>query len=500
MHRRLLLLVVCAATIGTHISFNQITPQEANILLGRGINLGNTLEPPDEGEWNNPLAEEYYFDSYVDAGFNSVRIPVSWYGHTQKSSPYTVDDTWMDRVEQVVDWGLSRNLVVVLNAHHEEWLKEKPSTENLERFDSIWSQIAMRFKDKSDSLFFEMINEPHPMHKDTVDNLNKRILSIIRNTNPTRIVLFSGHIWSGADQLIEAEIPEDDYLIGYFHSYDPWSFAGEGNGTWGTTGDVGSIDNMFSKVSAWSTENNIPVYLGEFGAVKACDYNSRMKHYATYTELALKHGFSYAVWDDGGNFGIYIRNSKEWNETKDIVANYSDNNPTGLSALNNNAENVTLTWNNRVQNIDSVVIDRGYSPNALSKLYVSDEALETYIDTAVNKLTYYYYRVSTYYQDSVRFSYPTRAYTTYVSSLQESSLLQGLQLYPNFVETSSFLSLPNELGAISVQIIDVNGKLVKKLELPVGGGQIDMTDLPTGLYFINILKGNIPYTIQFQKI
>ena len=32
----------------------QITPQQASSLMQKGINLGNTLEPPLEGGWNNP--------------------------------------------------------------------------------------------------------------------------------------------------------------------------------------------------------------------------------------------------------------------------------------------------------------------------------------------------------------------------------------------------------------------------------------------------------------
>ncbi|MFT4606018.1 MAG: aryl-phospho-beta-D-glucosidase BglC (GH1 family), partial [Rhodothermales bacterium] len=56
----------------------QLTPEAAASLMGRGINMGNTLEPPYEAAWNNPVAEEYYFDDYVEAGFQTVRLPVRW--------------------------------------------------------------------------------------------------------------------------------------------------------------------------------------------------------------------------------------------------------------------------------------------------------------------------------------------------------------------------------------------------------------------------------------
>ena len=125
-------------------AYSQLTPQEAAIQMSRGINIGNTLEPPDEGGWNNPPVEEYYFDDYKAAGFSTVRIPISWYNHTDTLPPYAVDEAWMDRVEQVVDWGLSRKLFIIINAHHESWLKYNPSPKNLERFDSIWRPVRLQ--------------------------------------------------------------------------------------------------------------------------------------------------------------------------------------------------------------------------------------------------------------------------------------------------------------------------------------------------------------------
>jgi endoglucanase len=53
-----------------------------NRLLGRGINLGNALEAPKEGEWGMTL-KAAYFQKIKDAGFNSVRIPIRWSSHAR---------------------------------------------------------------------------------------------------------------------------------------------------------------------------------------------------------------------------------------------------------------------------------------------------------------------------------------------------------------------------------------------------------------------------------
>jgi aryl-phospho-beta-D-glucosidase BglC (GH1 family) len=301
-------------------TLNPLSPQEAIRQMIPGINLGNTLEPPTEGGWNNPAAQEYYFDDYKAAGFTCVRIPVRWDEHTDKKPPYAIDKAWMDRVEQIADWGLKRDLFIILNTHHEEWIKKGYADPNQrERFDSIWRQISQRFKDKSEKLFFEVINEPVGLSLPQINELNDRILKIIRLTNPVRIVVYSGNEWNGFEPLIKAAVPKDKYLIGTFHTYDPSQFALEGKGKWGTDADKAADKAMFDKVAAWSKETGIPVLVGEFGAVSKCDHDSRIALYTTFVQEIRSHGFAFTVWDDGGDYRIYQRKNRNWNEIKDIV-------------------------------------------------------------------------------------------------------------------------------------------------------------------------------------
>ncbi|MGE5456861.1 MAG: glycoside hydrolase family 5 protein, partial [Methanococcaceae archaeon] len=345
--------------VATYTVKAQITPQEVSQQIKRGINIGNTMEPPTEGEWNNGVVKEYYFDDYKSAGFTCIRIPVRWEKHTSGTSPYTIDPSWLNRVEQVVDWGLKRGLYIIINAHHEDWLKQNYSNQATRaRFDSIWVQIAHRFKGKSDKLLFEILNEPIGMTTQQVDDLNKRIIPIIRQTNPTRIIIYCGNDYSTSGSLKAAAVPKDSFLMAYFHSYDPWTFAGQAQGTWGSITDVNNLKSMFQSVSQWSAANNMPVMLSEFGAVKNCDYNSRMYHYSTYVEEALNKGIAFQAWDDGGDFKIYNRDSRTWNEIKDILTKTYPAGPTALIASVVNDTNITLTWKNRITSGSGIRIER----------------------------------------------------------------------------------------------------------------------------------------------
>ena len=217
----------------------------------------------------------------------------------------------MSRVEQVVDWALSRDLYVVLNCHHEDWIRQSYPADQIPKFESLWSQIATRFAGKSEKLVFEILNEPQgTMNNADVNDMNIRILAVIRQTNPNRSVIIGADSYNAFNRLIDPSfnVPNDSQLIANFHYYNPWSFCGLGTGTWGTAQDSATIANNFASVSNWSAQhNNIPVYVGEYGAEKEGDYASRVKYYRAIATYATANGFSYIAWDDSGDFGIFNR-------------------------------------------------------------------------------------------------------------------------------------------------------------------------------------------------
>ena len=377
-------------------------PQAIIAKMTRGINIGNTLEPPHVGDWNNKFIEEYFFDDYVEAGFNTVRVPIRWEKHTLEVHPYTVSETWLDTIEKVIDWGLERDLFIIINAHHDWWLVNNyNSLEVRNRFHSIWNQIAFRFKDKPPHLLFEIINEPHGMTKENVDELNKDILKIIREENPQRIVIYGGHSWSNSGHLLSARIPNDEYIVGYFHSYDPWDFAGKGNGIWGSDYDIERIKSKFNQVSQWSKKNNIPVMLSEFGAIHDCDYNSRMLHYFTYVKEALRNEIAFQAWDDGGKFKIYDRESRLWPEVKDILIHTYIDGPEKLKAHYINDTQAYLTWINNNDQCSKIIIEKKRNLLLFENIAELDSNINEYIDNSPGVVNATY-RVISVCENSIR--------------------------------------------------------------------------------------------------
>lgn len=338
----------------------QLSPEEAVRKMGRGINMGNTLDAPKyEGEWA-PEAKDFYFQAYEDAGFTSLRVPITWDNRTAKTPPYKVDTKFMDRVEHLIDLALETEMIIIMNMHHEKWLKNDYNEANQERFKSIWTQIVDRFQNKSERLLFEPLNEPGKLTIEQADKLNAEALKIIREVNPTRIVIMAGTEWSALKDLKNASYPEDDYLIAGYHSYDPWSFAGEYKGRWGNEEEVKNVKDNIKSAAQWSKEQGIPVILSEFGCRVEANYNSRMLHYATYVEAAVENGLAFQVWDDYGWFKVFNRDEKSWDEVRDILIHYSNEAPNNLKYefSKDDTGTIKFSWNNRSTKGGDIIVQQ----------------------------------------------------------------------------------------------------------------------------------------------
>jgi hypothetical protein len=474
----------------------QLTPFEALEGMGRGINLGNTLEPPQESAWNNGPAEEAYFDAYLEAGFDNIRIPVRWDEHTQAGEPYAVNAAWMNRVEQVVDWGLSRGFYITLNGHHEDWLKQDYSEANKARYDAIWRQIVARFQNKSDKLLYEIINEPKGLTVAQVDDLNARILGIIREQEPTRIVIFGGNQYSNAEELFRAAIPEDDYIMGYYHSYDPWNFAGLSQGTWGTASDYAAMANKFQAAKNWSDQHNIPVHISEFGVKVNADFNSRMRWYAQYMGLSDLHGFATSTWDDGGDFRVLRRTIRSWPEVKDILVHYYQDSPNEFFVTaeqdNQGRPLSMLEWNNRLSNNDSIVVERADDASGTFReiIRLAPDATE-FIDTSAYPGGVFTYRIYTHNAEGrLTHGYPAKIA---FSSRVQSPYFGSPQTVPGVVEVENYDSGGEEVAYHDNDPENRGGDFRSAEGVDIGGGPNN------GLVLGFVVQGEwVEYTLNVE--
>ncbi len=300
-----------------------------NKLLGRGVNLGNALDGPTEGAWGVTLKEEY-FQLIKDAGFNSIRLPVRWSAHALKKTPYTIDQSFLKRVDWAVNCALSRDLPIIVNVHHYNELNADPAGHK-QRFLALWKQLAEHYKDYPDQLLFEPLNEPHgELNEQQWNQLIKEVLAVIRESNPDRTVIFGPANLNAIPQIKSLELPEDDRnIIVTVHHYFPMEFTHQG-ATWITDGDskawLGTtwtgtdeekkaMTDIFDIGASWAKVHNRPMNLGEFGAYKKADMDSRARWTKFIADTAVQRGMSLHYWEFcAPEFGLYEQRGKFFHE------------------------------------------------------------------------------------------------------------------------------------------------------------------------------------------
>jgi endoglucanase len=299
---------------------------KCNRLLGKGINLGNALEAPREGDWGLTLKAEY-FRLIKQAGFDSVRIPVRWSAHAGTKAPFEIDADFLKRVDWAIEQALGQGLGVVLNVHHYEGMYQEPDRHRA-RLAALWKQIAGHYRGQSDRLVFELLNEPQAKLNDEGWNQTiPDVLAAVRESNLRRAVIIGPAQWNSLNSLDKLTLPEADrMLIVTFHYYSPFQFTHQGaswvkdSGKWkgrswkGTPAELQAVERDFDRAAAWGKKHKRPLYLGEFGAFSAADLDSRARWTRAVAREAERQGFSWAYWEFGAGFGAYDSAAKAWRQ------------------------------------------------------------------------------------------------------------------------------------------------------------------------------------------
>ncbi|MGN7786890.1 cellulase family glycosylhydrolase [Niabella sp. 22666] len=286
-----------------------------NQRLGRGINLGNTWE----SSWDKKESTPADFEKIAAKGFTSVRLPIRWEmpDRTQFTPPYTINNTFLNKIKSAVDDALKNKLHVIINMHHHDSLYARPD-ELKPMFLAQWKQIAAVFKNYPDSLLFEVLNEPHGnLDAGRWNNFFAEALQTIRETNPKRTVLLGLAEWGGVSALGKLSVPQDEHLILTIHYYNPFHFTHQGaSWTAGSDAWLGTrwrdteldrqeVKDDFKAAIEFAKTKSIPINVGEFGAYSTADMDSRIKWTRFMARYFEQQQFSWNYWEFNSGFGIY---------------------------------------------------------------------------------------------------------------------------------------------------------------------------------------------------
>lgn len=328
-----------------------LTAKEVVAQMKIGWNLGNTMDSLNstalksskpsvwETAWGNPVTSKELIDTILARGFNVVRIPVSWVDHLLPGPEHKIEEKWMNRVQELVDYAYSQGAYVILNTHHEGWYD--PYYDNQETaaelLRAVWTQIATRFQDYDEHLIFEGMNEPRKRNTplewnggdeegwNVVNYLNGVFIETVRTAggkNEHRMLMIPGYAANCSVGIKHLEVPENDTkIIVSVHAYEPYDFALNTNGRGLWNKDTWAIDNLMKNLQTLFLSKDIPVIIGEMGAMhKPVEGNeaSRAEWAEYYIRKAAEYGVPCVWWDnglfegDGELFGLIDRETCEW--------------------------------------------------------------------------------------------------------------------------------------------------------------------------------------------
>lgn len=315
-------------TVSNPLPFRELSGEEITVEMGAGWNLGNTFDghtgfTPNELVWQNVKTTKSLIKSVHDMGFNTIRIPVTWGTMIDDENDYQIDEAWISRVQDVVDYAIAQDMYVIINIHHDGaeqmgWLRIATDDKQAlyDKFEGVWKNIAERFKDYDEHLIFEAMNEVQGQNMTLAEEnavimeLNQIFVDTVRATgsnNAKRWLVVCGK-YNGYYSLVNPdgkfEMPEDSVenrIMLSVHNYTTWDFCGNEsmNKTSFSLSELQNNNENELKTLEKFTSQGIPVIVGEYGCINKNNPEERAFFLEGMNKIFKGYNLIGIYWDQG---------------------------------------------------------------------------------------------------------------------------------------------------------------------------------------------------------
>lgn len=318
-------------------------PLFAQVPFTKGINLTGWFQAGSARQIQFSRYTRQDFENIKELGCDVVRLPVNLHFMTNGAPGYTIDPLFFEFLDQVVDWAEDLEMHLILDNHtFDPAVNTDPDVGVVLK--KVWSQMATHYKDRSDLIYYEILNEPHGISDAQWNAIQKNVVEKIREIDTRHTIIIGPADWNSYNNLDDMPVYEDDNLIYTFHFYDPFIFTHQGatwtdpslaplsnvpfpyqaedmpdfpselNGTWiqsafndyANTGNAGAVKALLDIAIQFKNERNVPVFCGEFGVYMPNSDNAyRVAWYEMVRMYLEENGIPWTSWDYHGGFGIF---------------------------------------------------------------------------------------------------------------------------------------------------------------------------------------------------
>ena len=347
--RHVALLIFFAVTfLSTTLSAEE---DHTQLPFKQGVNLTNWFELWSPGVGNFKYYDKTDLVNLKSLGVDVIRLPVHFENLSNGAPDYKVNELTWQYLDKVVDWCEELHIYLVIDNHSFN-TGTYPQAKQLDaHLQKVWPQIAERYKNRSQYILYEILNEPNQITATSWNKVQENAIAAIRKYDTKHTIVVGGVDWNDVEALKTVKIYNDNNLIYTFHFYLPFTFTHQGaswagkeeqalsaipfpyeknrmpplpkelKGTWMETGldssykDEGTeayLRKEISIASSFSKKHNVPVWCGEMGAYNLTSLpEDRVRWYKTVGGLLHEYKIPFTVWGYGGGFGLFKKDSHE---------------------------------------------------------------------------------------------------------------------------------------------------------------------------------------------
>lgn len=325
---------------------------QSQVPFSRGVNLSGWFQASGPRQIQFSKFSRKDFENIKSLGCDVVRLPINLHAMTSGAPDYIPDPLFLHFLDQVVDWSEELQIHLILDNHtFDPAASTDPAVEEI--LVKVWTAMARHFKNRSDYVYYEVLNEPHGIDDAVWGSIQQSVINAIRSEDSKHFIVVGPANWNSYNNLKNLPVYTDPKLIYTFHFYDPFVFTHQGaswsdpslvplsgvpfpynaaempaipgsvKGTWiegalknyPNEGNATKVKQLIDLAVAFRNERNVPIFCGEFGVyIPNSPADDRTAWYELVSSYFGEKDIPWTTWDYTGGFGLFEKGSAEYFE------------------------------------------------------------------------------------------------------------------------------------------------------------------------------------------
>ena len=406
---RILLIIALLLTTSMHLV-------QAQAPFQKGVNLTGWFQASDAHGIQFRKFGKKDFENIKSLGCDVIRLPINLHGMTNGAPDYLIDPLLFMMLDSAVSWAEALQLHLILDNHSfDPSVNTQPSVVNI--LTKVWPQLAERYKNRSNLIYYEVLNEPHGISNTLWGSIQQQTIAAIRAVDQTHTIIVGPSGYNSYNDLSQMPVYADTNLLYTFHFYDPFIFTHQGaswvtpsmeplagvpfpyeagtmpacppslQGSWiegslnnyPTDGTADKVKSLIDIAIAFRNQRNVPIFCGEFGVyIPNSDNDDRVAWYQLVRSYLESNNIPWTIWDYKGGFGLFEKGSDEFFE--------HDINVPLVEALGLNVPEQT-TWMPYADSVGFVLYD-DFVGAGINEISWAPDTLDFYNETFPNNGTF----------------------------------------------------------------------------------------------------------------